>query len=83
MPIIQINMMEGRSDQQKKRLVEQVTDAVVSAIDAPRENVRILIHELGPYDFAVAGVPAAERHESSGLSLNGGSSLEAGKEVNA
>lgn len=60
MPIIQINMLEGRSDEQKKRLAEKVTDAVVEAIGAPRNSVRILIHQMGPYDFSVGGVPAAD-----------------------
>lgn len=82
MPIIQINLMEGRSDQQKKRLVEQVTDAVVEALGAPRENVRILIHEMGPYDFAVAGVPAAER-ERPAASVNGKGANGKTHEVNA
>lgn len=83
MPIIQINMMQGRSDQQKKRLVERVTDAVVEAIDAPRENVRILIHEMGPYDFAVAGVPAAEREPADKPVVNGNGAAGDSREVRA
>ena len=72
MPIIQINMMEGRSDEQKKRLAAMVTDAVVEAIGAPRESVRILIHQMGPYDFSVGGVPAAERGQPSAVSNGNG-----------
>lgn len=61
MPIIQFNLLEGRSDEQKKRLAEKVTDAVIEALDVPRETVRILIHEMGPYDFSVGGVTTADR----------------------
>ncbi len=61
MPIIQFNLLEGRSDEQKQRLAEKVTDVVVETLGVKREAVRILIHQLGPYDFAVGGVTQAER----------------------
>lgn len=61
MPIIQFNIMEGRSVEQKKRLAEKVTDTVVDVLGVKREAVRILIHEMGPYDFSVGGVTQAER----------------------
>ena len=61
MPIIQFNLMEGRTVEQKKRLAEKVTDTVVEVLGVKREAVRILIHELGPYDFSVGGVTQAER----------------------
>jgi 4-oxalocrotonate tautomerase len=66
MPIIQVNLLEGRTVEQKRRLAEKVTDAVIEALGAPRETVRILIHEMGPHDFSVGGVMAAERVTSSG-----------------
>lgn len=61
MPIIQFNIMEGRTVEQKKRLAEQVTNTVVEVLGVKRESVRILIHEMGPYDFSVGGVTQAER----------------------
>lgn len=61
MPIIQFNLMEGRTPEQKKRLAEKITDTVVEVLGVKRETVRILIHEMGPYDFAVGGVTQAER----------------------
>ncbi|TAM10695.1 MAG: 4-oxalocrotonate tautomerase [Nevskiaceae bacterium] len=60
MPIIQVNMLQGRTIEQKRNLAKRMTEAVVEALGVKPQNVRILIHELGPYDFAVAGVPAAE-----------------------
>ena len=41
MPIIQVNMMEGRSEEQKRDLILKITDAAVAALGAPRESVRI------------------------------------------
>lgn len=60
MPIIQVNMLEGRTVEQKRDLARRMTEAAVGALGVKPQNVRILIHELGPYDFAVAGIPAAE-----------------------
>lgn len=61
MPIIQIHMMEGRSVQQKRNLVEEVTAAVSSTLGVKPEQVRILIDELTPEHFAVAGKTAGQR----------------------
>lgn len=60
MPIIQVNMLEGRTATQKRALHAALTDAVVAALDVPRDSVRVLIHELGPEHFALAGITAGE-----------------------
>lgn len=65
MPIIQVNMMGNRSEEQKKELARRVCDTVCQVLDAKPESVRILIHELGPHDFSVAGVTMAERLDGS------------------
>lgn len=65
MPIIQVNMMENRTDEQKKELARRVCETVCQVLDAKPESVRILIHELGPHDFSVGGVTMAERWEIS------------------
>lgn len=60
MPIIQFNLLEGRTVEQKRRLAEKVTNTVVEVLGVKREAVRILIHEMSPDDFSVAGVTAAD-----------------------
>ena len=37
MPIVEITMIEGRTPEAKRRLIAKVTDAIVEAIEAPRE----------------------------------------------
>ncbi|MGQ0698982.1 MAG: 2-hydroxymuconate tautomerase [Panacagrimonas sp.] len=71
MPIIQFNLMEGRTIEQKRRLAEKVTDTVVEVLGVKRESVRILIHEMGLYDFSVGGVTAADRAAINGVQSNG------------
>lgn len=58
MPILTIQMMEGRTQQQKEELIEQVTDAVVSSISSPRENVTVMISEIPKANFGIGGVTA-------------------------
>jgi 4-oxalocrotonate tautomerase family enzyme len=47
MPIIQCDIREGRTREQKHALVEAITDAVHQTIDAPREYIYVLVRE-GP-----------------------------------
>lgn len=60
MPIMQVFLLEGRTEEQKRRLIGALTDAAVEAIDAPRESVRVLITEMPKSDFGIAGRTAAD-----------------------
>jgi len=56
MPIIHVHMFEGRTLDQKRKLVAAMTDAVVKTLDSKPETVQILIHENSKIDVSVAGV---------------------------
>ena len=60
MPIVHMTMIEGRSFEKKKKMVEAVTDALVASLEAPRESVRIIINEVPAWHFAAAGVLKGE-----------------------
>jgi len=55
MPIVDITMLEGRSDEKKKAMMRAVTDAIEQSLDAPRESIRIMLREVPAKHFAVAG----------------------------
>ncbi|MBU8693446.1 2-hydroxymuconate tautomerase [Bacillus altitudinis] len=55
MPIITVQMLEGRTDEQKKALVEKVTDAVIETTGAEAEKVSVIIEEMKKEHYAVAG----------------------------
>ncbi len=61
MPVVTIKMIEGRSDEQKHNLVEKVTEAISEAVDAPKENVTIIIEEMKKEHYAVGGVRKSEQ----------------------
>ncbi len=55
MPIVEVTLIEGRSFEKKKKMVEEVTNAIVSSLGAPREAVRIIIREVPAWHFAAGG----------------------------
>ncbi|AJD92409.1 4-oxalocrotonate tautomerase [Jeotgalibacillus malaysiensis] len=55
MPIVTVKMIEGRSDDQKRALVEKVTDAVVETTGATPDKVSIIIEEMKKTDYGVGG----------------------------
>jgi 4-oxalocrotonate tautomerase len=60
MPFAQIYMLEGRSAEQKKAVIEKVTQALVEAVGAPKEAVRVWIHEMPKENWGIAGVSAKD-----------------------
>ncbi len=60
MPIAQITIIEGRDDERKERLIAEVTEAIHRALDAPRENIRVIIHEVKKTEFGIAGKSARQ-----------------------
>jgi 4-oxalocrotonate tautomerase len=55
MPIIQVHLIKGRTVDQKRKLVANITDAVVKSLDVKNEDVRIILQEVAKDDYAVAG----------------------------
>ena len=46
MPYVTVKMLKGRTEEQKKALVEKVTDAVVETTGASKEKVTVFIEEM-------------------------------------
>jgi 4-oxalocrotonate tautomerase len=60
MPFAQIYLLEGRSEAQKRALIEKVTQAIVEAVDAPKQNVRVWLHDMPKENWGIAGVSAKD-----------------------
>ncbi len=56
MPIVQIEILEGRTIEQKRAMVKEVTDAICRSLNAKPEAVRIIIRDMKFEDYASAGV---------------------------
>ncbi|HHW07783.1 MAG TPA: 4-oxalocrotonate tautomerase [Clostridia bacterium] len=55
MPIVTIEMLEGRTVEQKRALAEAVTKAVCDTCNCPAERVTIVIHDMPKTNIAKAG----------------------------
>jgi len=61
MPIVQIDFLEGRTLDQKRLLVEKVTQAIIESTGAPAENISIIIREMSKENYAKAGKLASDK----------------------
>ncbi len=61
MPHVQISWVEGRSPEQKRKIVERVTQALVEEGRAKRENVHVTFVDVPATNYAEAGVLVADQ----------------------
>jgi 4-oxalocrotonate tautomerase family enzyme len=52
-------VLEGRSAEQRRRLLEAFTDIIVDTLGVDRRGVRGRIIQVSPDDWAIGGVPAS------------------------
>ena len=55
MPFITVQMIEGRSIEQKHALIKEISEAAIRVLDADPDNVRIVINEVTADDWGVGG----------------------------
>ena len=60
MPFAQIYILEGRTPEQKKAVIEKVTQALVEAVGAPIQTVRVVIREVPNTNWGIGGVSAKD-----------------------
>lgn len=60
MPYISIETFAGKTDEQKKHLIEEVTRAVTSSLGVPKEAVWIVIKDIPKTSWGEAGRPCSE-----------------------
>ncbi|MEC0665364.1 4-oxalocrotonate tautomerase [Priestia flexa] len=55
MPYVTVKMLEGRTENQKRALIEKVTAAVSETTGAPSEKIAVFIEEMSKNHYAVNG----------------------------
>lgn len=61
MPLIEVHMLEGRTDEQKEKLLTAITRAVQESIGAPLSTIRVWIQEFSPREYMSGGELAAHK----------------------
>lgn len=65
MPIVLVNIKEGRTVDQKRRMAAEMTKVLSETMEVPQSSVRIIINEMANDNFAIGGTlvcdnPAAQ-----------------------
>jgi 4-oxalocrotonate tautomerase len=63
MPHIQITLLQGRSPEQKRRIVERITQTLVEEAGTAKEGVTVSFVEVSPADYASAGVLVLDKQK--------------------
>lgn len=61
MPYVQITWVAGRSPEEKRKLAERITAALVEDGRAKRENVHVSFVDVPPTDYDEAGIVVADQ----------------------
>lgn len=56
MPFVQIDMIEGRTTDQKREMAKKITEVISETAKCPKEAVNIVIRETKKENIAVAGI---------------------------
>jgi 4-oxalocrotonate tautomerase len=60
---VQITMLTGRNADQKRKLAQRITDAMVEEAGARREAVVVAFHEVSKESYASGGVLVVDKEK--------------------
>jgi 4-oxalocrotonate tautomerase len=61
MPIVNIQLLEGRSEEKIKEVIHNITEVLSATLDAPKENVRVLVSEVPKTHWGIGGTAVSDR----------------------
>ena len=61
MPLVQITMLQGRSIDQKRKIAQRITDAMVEEAGARREAIVVTFLEVSKESYASGGELMADK----------------------
>jgi 4-oxalocrotonate tautomerase len=63
MPLVTVHWLAGRSLEQKRRLVERITEALIDEAGARREMVQVRFLEVSKEDWGRGGLLGVDRSD--------------------
>jgi 4-oxalocrotonate tautomerase len=63
MPLVQVTMLQGRTADQKRKLAQRITDAMVEEAGARREAVVVSFVEVSTESYASGGVLIVDKKD--------------------
>jgi len=61
MPIINVQLIEGREEKKIAEVIENITNTVSETLDAPKETIRVIVTEIPKSHWGKAGKPMSEK----------------------
>ncbi|OEF98216.1 2-hydroxymuconate tautomerase [Desulfuribacillus alkaliarsenatis] len=56
MPFVTVELLEGRTMEQKRALAEKVTEAVEQTTGAPKERIHVFVKDIKKDEYAPSGI---------------------------
>ena len=57
MPLVSINIMEGRPPEKIEKMITAVSEAIAESLEAPIASVRSKVNEMHEHQYGVGGKP--------------------------
>ncbi|MEA2001239.1 MAG: 2-hydroxymuconate tautomerase [Actinomycetota bacterium] len=57
MPLVHIDMLEGRSPEKVADMITTVSEAIATSLETNIGSVRIVVNEMQPHQYGVGGKP--------------------------
>jgi len=64
MPVVTVELWEGRTLEQKRKLVRAITDAMVEHAGAKPDSLHVILHEIPRENWAKGGVLGVDRTDA-------------------
>jgi 4-oxalocrotonate tautomerase len=61
MPIIQVNLLQGRPTEVKRKFAAEITRVACECLGTAPEQVRIMFNDMPPENYSIAGELASDR----------------------
>lgn len=60
MPLVEVTIAEGRSDDQLRRMMHEVHEAVLRTVDTRPEHIRVIVREVPRAHWATGDITLTE-----------------------
>jgi len=60
MPLVKIDMWEGRSEEAKEKLIRNVSDTVARTLDISLDHVTVILYDVPKSNWGIKGVPCSK-----------------------
>ena len=65
MPHVQVTWLEGRTVEQKRKLAERITSALVEEGNTQREAITVAFHDLPTTNYASGGILIVDKRKAT------------------